>query len=105
LFLGGVGRGSFVDRTDVELLEIVRTEMRDVMGVTAKPLLFRINRFERALPQYNVGHLDRIARIHDAVERVSGIALAGSVYGGVGIPDCVRSGEAAAVRVTHHLSQ
>ena len=105
LFLGGVGRGSFIDRTDAELLDIVRTEMRDVMGVTAQPILSRINRFDRALPQYNVGHLDRIARIHDAVERVPGIALAGSVYGGVGIPDCVRSGEAAAVRVTHFLSQ
>jgi protoporphyrinogen/coproporphyrinogen III oxidase len=104
VFLGGVGRGSFVDRTDAELLEIVRNEMRDVMGVTADPTLVRINRFDRALPQYNVGHLDRIAGIHAAVEGLPGIALAGSVYGGVGIPDCVRSGEAAAVRVAHHLS-
>ncbi len=96
LFLGGAGRGSFVDRSDDELLGIVRDEMRDVMGITAEPELVRINRYDRAMPQYHVGHLDRTAAIRALAARNPGVAVAGAAIGGVGIPDCVKSGVRAA---------
>lgn len=96
LFLGGAGRGSFVERSDDELLDVVRGEMREIMGITVDPELMRVNRFDRAMPQYNVGHLERVARIEALVVRTRGLALAGAAFGGVGIPDCVRSGERAA---------
>ncbi len=105
LFLGGAGRGSFVERTDDELLGVVRTEMRDVMGITADPELIRINRYDRAMPQYHVGHLDRVAGIRAQVARNPGLAVAGAAFGGVGIPDCVRSGVAAADQVLELLSR
>ncbi len=105
LFLGGAGRGSFVERTDDELLDVVRTEMREVMGITADPELMRVNRYDRAMPQYHVGHLDRVAGIRAQAARNPGLAVAGAAFGGVGIPDCVRSGVAAADQVLELLSR
>lgn len=96
LFVGGAGRGSFVERSDDELLDVVRREMREIMGITADPELMRVYRHDRAMPQYHVGHLDRVAGIRAQVARTPGLALAGAGYGGVGIPDCVMSGVRAA---------
>ncbi len=105
LFLGGAGRGSFVERSDAELLDVVAREMREVMGITAEPELAQVNRFDRAMPQYNVGHLERVARIEAQAGRHAGLALAGAASGGVGIPDCVRSGERAAAAVLAELTK
>jgi protoporphyrinogen/coproporphyrinogen III oxidase len=105
LFLGGAGRGSFAERSDADLLEVVRREMREIMGITADPELVQINRFDRAMPQYNVGHLERVARIQAQAARNPGLALAGAASGGVGIPDCVRSGERAAATVLAWLAE
>ena len=105
LFLGGAGRGSFAERSDAELLEVVRREMREIMGVAVDPELVQINRFDRAMPQYNVGHLERVARIQAQAARNPGLALAGAASGGVGIPDCVRSGERAAATVLAWLAE
>jgi oxygen-dependent protoporphyrinogen oxidase len=96
LFLGGAGRGDFTTRSDEELLRIVETEMRDVLGITATPVLVRINRYDRVMAQYNVGHLDRLARIDQRLVRLPGVALAGNAFRGVGIPDCITSGRRAA---------
>lgn len=103
LFLGGATRGSYVDHSDDDLTTIARDEMRGVMGIDALPELVRINRFPRAMPQYNVGHLSRIAKIEAREASIPGLALAGAAYRGVGIPDCVRSGERAADAVLRHL--
>lgn len=104
LFLGGVGREYVEALADAELLDIARTELRDVLGIHAPPLLTRINRFDRAMPQYTVGHGARIARIVAAAARIPGLQMAGAIYTGLGIPDCVRSGVEAADRVLSTLS-
>ena len=96
LFLGGIGRRDFVARDDRDLMDIARAEMRDVMGITAEPALARIDRHARAMPQYTVGHRDRIARILAAAAHHRGLALAGAIYTGLGIPDCIASGVFAA---------
>ena len=98
-FVGGAGRGDFVDRPDAELLATVRSELRDVLGIIAAPEIVRINRLPRAMPQYTVGHLARMATIDGRLAALPMIALAGAGYRGVGIPDCIRSGAAAADRV------
>jgi len=104
LFLGGVGR-EYVDAlTDTELLDIARVELQTVMGIHAVPLLTRVNRFDRAMPQYTVGHGARTARILAAASRIPGLEMAGAIYTGLGIPDCVRSGVDAADRVLPALS-
>jgi oxygen-dependent protoporphyrinogen oxidase len=78
------------------LVEAVRHDLADLAGITAAPLLVRVHRHPRAMPQYAVGHLPRVAAIAARAAALPGLALAGAAYGGVGMPDCVRSGEAAA---------
>jgi oxygen-dependent protoporphyrinogen oxidase len=75
------------------------------MGIRAEPVLCRINRFARAMPQYNVGHLERVRTIESLAGQVTGLYLAGAAYGGVGIPDCARSGERAAAAALDGIMQ
>jgi oxygen-dependent protoporphyrinogen oxidase len=98
LFMGGANHGEYAVMPEAELTEIARAEMHEVLGITSVPSFVRINRFHRAMPQYTVGHKARMAEIASAVAAVDGLELAGAVYQGVGIPDCVRSGVDAAKR-------
>jgi len=95
-FVGGARRPEVAELPDDVLTATVRHELEDLLGVTAAPVLTRIHRHPRAMPQYAVGHLDRLARIDARLAGLPGLALAGGAYRGLGIPDCVRSGEAAA---------
>jgi len=70
-----------------------------LLGVRGAPYLVRVHRHPEAMPQYLVGHLDHVAAIEARASRHAGLALAGGTYRGVGIPDCIRSGEEAAERV------
>ncbi|HET9729928.1 MAG TPA: FAD-dependent oxidoreductase, partial [Acidimicrobiia bacterium] len=98
-----VGREYVETLTDAALLDIARAELRNVLGIEAPPLLTRINRFDRAMPQYTIGHNARIARILAAASRIPGLEMAGAIYTGLGIPDCVRSGVDAADRAVAAL--
>ena len=81
----------------------VREDLADLLGVTAKPIFSRIWRHPNSMPQYHVGHLARVQRIETALSRFPTLALAGSAYHGVGISDCVRTGEEAAEKVIDQL--
>lgn len=94
-FVGGALRPDLVELDDQALTDAVRAELTALLGVRAAPRLTRIARWRRAMPQYHVGHTERVARIRTAAAAL-GVALAGNAYEGVGIPDCIRSGEAAA---------
>ncbi len=102
-FLGGARRPDLVELDDEALVTTVRSELRSLLGISADPLLVRVARYRRAMPQYAVGHLDRVAAIEQRVAALPGLVLAGAAYRGVGIPDCVRSGEAAADAVAERL--
>lgn len=78
---------------------IVRDELRDLLGITTAPLFARSYVYARAMAQYEVGHLVRVAAVEERLARHPGLALAGNGLKGVGLPDCARSGEAAAERV------
>ncbi|MFQ5720790.1 MAG: protoporphyrinogen oxidase, partial [Acidobacteriota bacterium] len=82
--------------SDADLLDATRRDLRRLLGITADPVLSAVARYPLSLPHYTVGHLERVDRIDDRVRGVPGLALAGNAYRGVGVPDCVRSGEAAA---------
>jgi oxygen-dependent protoporphyrinogen oxidase len=84
---------------DEAMLNLVRQELRALLGVRGEPDFAVVLRHHRAMPQYHVGHLDRVARIQSVLEQTPGLALAGNFLGGVGIPDSIGSGEAAAERV------
>jgi oxygen-dependent protoporphyrinogen oxidase len=81
----------------------VRDELASLLDVTARPLFARIYRHPNSMPQYQVGHEARVQRIESSLSRLPSLALCGSAYHGVGIADCVRTGEEAAESVVNHL--
>jgi len=83
---------------DGALATTTRDELRQALGVTAEPVLTRVVRWPKAMPQYHVGHAARVETIERCAAAFPGLHLAGGAYRGVGIADCVRSGEAAAER-------
>ncbi len=102
VYLGRYGGRDVTALSDDELVELARDELR-VLDLDAEPDLARIHRWPRGMPQYTLGHPERLARVDEAVERHPGLALAGAAYRGVGIPDCIHSGELAAQAVAHAL--
>ncbi len=87
-----------------ELLDLAREELHLTLGIQAPPLLARVFLWEKAMPQYNLGHPQLLQRIDAAVEQHPGLALAGNAFRGIGIPDCIHSGEMAAERIADALS-
>jgi oxygen-dependent protoporphyrinogen oxidase len=98
-FLGGALGPDVLKRDDADLVTRARAELRAALGVTAEPVLARLRRHPVSMPQYQVGHLARIDALEHRLAGLSGLALAGAGYRGVGIADCVRSGETAAERL------
>jgi oxygen-dependent protoporphyrinogen oxidase len=83
----------------------VMAELADTCAVGELPIAFRVTRWGGALPQYDVGHLDRVARIRAAVAGHRGLALCGAAYDGVGIPACVSTARAAVARIIDQLRE
>ncbi len=103
-YLGGVGREAILQLDDQALVARVREELASICGVTAEPVYVEVNRWMKAMPQYTLGHLDRLKEIESALSRYGGLVLTGAGYRGVGIPDCIRDGAVAANRVVRYLS-
>jgi len=99
LFVGGALDEAILKEDDERMLAIVRGQLHELLGVTAPPLLTRVHRHPASMAQYLVGHLTTVATIEERLAQHPGLALAGSAYRGVGISDCVHSGEEAAARV------
>ena len=101
VFFGGSRSPGSMQLGDGELLDVVKKELRSIMGVAEEPLFHRVYRWERANPQYDVEHLSRV----EAVERAlpSGIWVTGSPYRGVGLPDCVYQAQVTADKVVEQL--
>ncbi|MDP1547077.1 MAG: hypothetical protein Q8L87_13760, partial [Anaerolineales bacterium] len=81
------------------LLELAKEELKLTLGITAEPLLSRVFMWDKAMPQYNLGHPEILKRIDAALEKHPGLALAGNGYRGIGIPDCIHSGELAVQKI------
>ena len=96
-----VGRaGQDIPWNEIDLLSLAKEELNLTLGITAEPLLYRIFMWDKAMPQYNLGHPEKLKQIDVALEKYPGLALAGNGYRGIGIPDCIRSGELAVDRVS-----
>jgi oxygen-dependent protoporphyrinogen oxidase len=95
-FVGGSRDEPVLDLPEAEILRIVGGELRQILGITAEPRFARVYRWRAAMAQYAVGHLDRLERIEGLRRRLPGLCLAGNGYRGIGVPDCVRSGQEAA---------
>jgi oxygen-dependent protoporphyrinogen oxidase len=98
-FIGGALQPELCEGTDDELRDLALGELSEMLGVRGQPEVVRIVRYRQAMPQYHVGHLDRIREIERLTSLTPGLALCGNAYRGVGIPDCIHDGELAAERV------
>jgi oxygen-dependent protoporphyrinogen oxidase len=98
-FVGGALQPELLAKSDDAIVEIVRRELADIFQVRGSEAFALVGRFERAMPQYEVGHLERVAAIERCAARHRGLELAGNAYRGVGLPDCIHSGERAAERL------
>ena len=88
-FVGGTGQEDLVDLDDEALIAQSREELEDLMGLTADPVFARIFRWRKGRPQFDVGHLDRVAEMEHLAAQVGGLFLTGSAYRGSAIPDCI----------------
>lgn len=104
VYAGRFGRADVTDRMDEELVELARAELA-LVGISAEPRLTLVHRWPRGMPQYTLGHPERLERIDSLLARHRGLAVAGAAYRGVGIPDCIRSGEDAAGAVALALER
>ena len=102
-FLGGSQHAQILDVDDQEIQKIVREELKQILGVTAAPKFTRVFQWQNAMAQYNVGHKKRIERIQQLGAQLPQCALAGNAYSGIGIPDCIRSGQKASSQILTSL--
>lgn len=98
-FIGGALQSELVDLDDDRLIGIATTELRKMLGLQGDLDIARVYRWRKCMPQYHLGHLDRMDQIADLKARHSGLELAGNSYRGVGIPACIQSGTEAINRL------
>jgi oxygen-dependent protoporphyrinogen oxidase len=96
-------QAGMMNLSDTEMIAAARHEFASLLGVTAEPIQTCVRRWPDSMPQYAVGHLTRVAEIERIAAGISGLALAGAYFRGVGIPDCIASGERAAETVFSQL--
>jgi len=101
VFFGGSRSPKTMELDDDTLVGVVRAQLQELLAIDADPLFHRIYRWHRANPQYDIGHLDRVAEIEEALP--DGIVLTGSAYRGVGIPDCVHQAQQAVDKLLQGL--
>jgi protoporphyrinogen/coproporphyrinogen III oxidase len=101
VFIGG-GAPEIVEQEEAALVESVRAELADLLGIVAEPVETALFRWPKSFPQADVGHLDLVADIQKKL--LPGIFLAGSSYRGIGVPDCIRQGQDAAQDVLNHFA-
>jgi oxygen-dependent protoporphyrinogen oxidase len=102
--VGRIGEEALLQQADEELAALAAAELAEATGVRGAPAASRVTRWGGALPQYTVGHLDRVARIRAAVAAQPGLAVCGAAYEGVGVPACVATARAAASQVLAFLA-
>lgn len=102
-FIGRAGQEQALAGSDDDLVALARDEFRQTLKITAAPVMTRISRWLQGMPQYTLGHPDRLVTIDERLAAHPGLFTAGAAYRGVGIPDCIHSGEAAAQAAAAHL--
>jgi len=104
-FIGGALQPELFELDEDEIVDRVRQDLRDLLGIAEAPLFNVVEKWRRSMPQYHVGHLDLVAQIDARLRPLPGLHLAGNSYSGAGVPDCILSGEAAADQILSTLSR
>jgi oxygen-dependent protoporphyrinogen oxidase len=104
VFVGGATQPELFDLDDASIESIVLDEVGQLLGIKGSPQLIQIARHARAMPQYTLGHQDRVSKIQELAAKHSDLILAGNAFDGVGIPDVVRAAQEAAERLIKSLA-
>jgi oxygen-dependent protoporphyrinogen oxidase len=105
-YVGRSGEEDWVNWEDQELVQRVRKDIAELMGIHAEPQFVEITRMPHSMPQYPVGHLDMVAEFRSKLaEVIPGVYVTGAGFHGVGIPDCIGQGKEASLQLTHYLQQ
>ncbi|GAX88512.1 protoporphyrinogen oxidase [Effusibacillus lacus] len=105
-YVGRAGDEDIVDEPDESILEKVKRDLKDSMGIEAEPIFVRITRWRKAMPQYTVGHLERLAAFEKEVAKeYPGLFFTGAAYKGLGVPDCIQQGKDTAETALGYLMQ
>jgi oxygen-dependent protoporphyrinogen oxidase len=99
VFVGGALQPDLLQLSDFDLRRLALEDISALLSITGEPQVTDIARWPSSMPQYHVGHLDRVARIEQLARRHPNLALAGNAYHGVGIPQCIASGQQAAEQI------
>jgi oxygen-dependent protoporphyrinogen oxidase len=102
-FLGGARDPKAIELDDDQLVDTSLRELNEIVGESAQPMFHQVYRWDRCMPEYGLGHLERLREIDSRLARQPGLFLAGNGYRGVGIPDCIQSAAAAAAGAVRHL--
>jgi len=99
MFIGGATDPEIAGMEPAEITRLALDDLKEILGISGEPIFVEVARYPGAMPQYLVGHLDTVAGIRDRERNLPGLALAGNAYEGLGLPDCIKSGEEAAERL------
>lgn len=102
-FVGGAGREELALQDEASLIKMVCEDLKAIMGISVEPVLTKVYRWEKANPQYNVGHLEEVAEIEKMAAQHPGLFVAGAAYRGVGVADCIHQGAQTAEKVLAYL--
>ncbi|HEX8117030.1 MAG TPA: protoporphyrinogen oxidase, partial [Pyrinomonadaceae bacterium] len=102
-FVGGALQPDMFELDESRMVEAVRRDLRDLLGVETPPLFAHVEKWPRSMAQYHLGHATRVARIRELSTRLPALALCGNAFEGAGLPDCVRGGESAAEAISKAL--
>lgn len=103
VFIGGALAEDLAEQDEAALIELARTELGTIMGITAAPILAKAYRWNKANPQYDLGHDSRVTEIEKSLKYHPGLYLAGAAYRGAGLPDCIQSGIGAARSIAERV--
>ena len=100
-FIGGALQQDLLKLTDAELTNIVSQELTEIFGMQTPPHLVYVQRWNQAMPQYHLGHLEKVARIKQELLKCPRVGLATNALQGVGIPDVIATSQQAVNLITH----
>ncbi len=104
-YVGRSGDERWMGLTDEDITNKVLSDLRELMGINAKPMFVEVTRWHQSMPQYPVGHLEHVKQARaELTERLPGVYMSGAAFHGVGLPDCIRQGKEAATQVVDFVS-
>ena len=102
-FVGGAMQPEMFELDDKEMIKRVQDDLRDLLAIKKPPLFTTLTRWSRSMPQYEIGHLERVRRIEEHLSKLPSLRLAGNALSGAGIPDCIRSGETEGIALYNEV--